>query len=236
MADQQSAYSPDEILAAAYPGMGLKTVKLGNKTAVVHESMADGLSKANADFFAATGKNIMPASSFRTKETQQKLYNELHPTGAAVAKPGNSRHEKGLALDVGNWMAAAPYLKKYGLDNPIKGDANHFQLANKPKATPLSAARNMVADASGRATPPASENAQSDPSGYTIEELYKAAGKDIPIAAKKYSGYTIGEIQNAAGVGGGDQDQPGQIPPPRPVEGPLAPGARPPAGATGRPG
>ena len=279
-----SAYTPDEILKAAYPDKKLKAVKIGDKHAVFHESVADAISKADADMRKATGKGLQINSSFRTNDQQKSAWNRYQSgEGGLAARPGRSRHEKGLAVDVANWKEAVPYLSKYGLVNPFvgRGDPVHFQLSgglkpsvkvdgkqydgemgqkhddvirannlkqgdekrgfigsdgkfmdrtsakswvkgNQPDVydklpkgemhsqhyrdalgippTDISKARNMTADASGKTVPTEGDNV-TDTSGLTIEQIYKAAGKEIPIAAKQYSGYTVEDFRKAAGIG-----------------------------------
>ena len=64
--------------------------------------------------------------SYRTREEQARLYKELSAKGARVAPPGKSFHEHGLAVDITNWQAAQPFLRKYGLFNDLADDRGHF--------------------------------------------------------------------------------------------------------------
>lgn len=111
---------------------GMSTFGLGNRKVTVAPDFGEKLMRANADMVKATGYPIVVNSSYRTKEKQQELYDELKPKGAKVATPGTSRHEKGLAVDIGNWREAASFLKKYGIENPFPDDRNHFQFTDKP--------------------------------------------------------------------------------------------------------
>jgi hypothetical protein len=101
-------------------------ISVNNKPITVSQTIADKVAKADADFYKATGKHLQINQSYRTAEQQAKLYAELKPKGAQVAKPGTSFHEKGLAIDVTNWQEAEKYLRKYGLVNPMSNDKGHF--------------------------------------------------------------------------------------------------------------
>ena len=100
----------------------------GGQKLRMHQDLTDPFMQADQEFFEATGKHIKVNSSFRTKEEQQKLYDELKPKGAKVATPGHSQHELGRALDIGNWKEAEPYLRAHGFENPFGDDKNHFQI------------------------------------------------------------------------------------------------------------
>ena len=121
---------------------GLSTFSMGGKRVTAHPDLGEKLLRANADMVKATGFPIVVSSSFRTHEQQIDAYNRyLKGEVSLAAKPGMSRHEKGLAVDVTNWREAAPFLKKYGLVNPFDNDRVHFQLAGptikeKPQWTP----------------------------------------------------------------------------------------------------
>lgn len=94
------------------------------------------------------GYTFSITSSLRTLKKQRALYNQLKPQGKAVAFPGNSWHNYGVAIDLaifknGNYVSsagpynglAAPIFDDYALYNPIRNDALHFQ----PKELPVSA-------------------------------------------------------------------------------------------------
>jgi hypothetical protein len=111
---------------APVTGGDIKSVSVGGKDIKVSSRIASKIEKADADFYAATGQHIKVNQSYRTTEEQKALYEKLSPSGARVAKPGTSFHEKGLAIDVTNWKEAEPYLRKYGLVNPMTDDKGHF--------------------------------------------------------------------------------------------------------------
>lgn len=60
--------------------------------------------RAAARAARACKQKFVVRSSYRTFEEQQYLYSQyLHHGGNLAAKPGTSRHEKGNALDLGNY-------------------------------------------------------------------------------------------------------------------------------------
>jgi hypothetical protein len=139
----------DEEFVAVAP-LDMKETSIGGKSYFFDPSMSDAVSKADADMKAEKGEGLKINSAYRTSQQQRDAYRRYQTgQGGIAARPGMSRHEKGLAVDVSNYAEAAPYLKKYGLENPIKGDANHFQFPGAPGAykpsTDISKARNMVA-------------------------------------------------------------------------------------------
>lgn len=80
---------------------------------------------------AQMGARVVFASAFRSMEEQLALWNELNPIGAAVAPPGRSYHNYGLAFDAVNWSAiesaiAALPPEQRTLCNEVPDDAVHF--------------------------------------------------------------------------------------------------------------
>lgn len=134
------------------PGLpeGVTKFKAGKQWITTHPDVGEAFMLANQEFMRETGRPIIVNSSYRTREQQQKLYDELQPKGAAVAKPGHSMHEKGQALDIQNWEEAAPYLKKHGLVNPLANDRNHFQLGTPQISSPPSLDGMQLADVEQR--------------------------------------------------------------------------------------
>ena len=107
--------------------MKLVSVRLGNITATVDESIADKLRRADAAMFGVTGHHLNVSYSYRSTDLQRKLYEARKP-GTRVAPPGKSFHEKGLAIDVENWLEASPFLHKEGFRNDLWDDKNHFSI------------------------------------------------------------------------------------------------------------
>ena len=54
----------------------------------------------------------------------------IGPSGMAIAKPGRSRHERGVAVDIQNYNdpAAVQAMNSQGLFQDVPGDPVHFQL------------------------------------------------------------------------------------------------------------
>lgn len=104
----------------------LKELTIGKRTVRVAPSIALRLAKAANDFKQATGQDLQINQDFRSHEEQNRLYKELSAKGARVAPPGQSFHEKGMAIDVTNWHVAEPYLRRYGLVNDLADDKGHF--------------------------------------------------------------------------------------------------------------
>lgn len=104
----------------------LTTMNINGKTITVNENIRGKLALADTAFYKATGKHLQINQAYRTNEQQTELYNKLSKTGARVALPGKSFHEKGLAVDITNWKEAEPYLRKYGLKNNLADDKGHF--------------------------------------------------------------------------------------------------------------
>lgn len=102
---------------------------VGGKNVTAQPVLMTALQKADAEMFKATGQHIQVNQSFRTADQQASLYtNYKNGTGGRAVPPGQSFHEKGLAIDVTNWQAAVPYLKKYGVVNGLAGDMGHFSM------------------------------------------------------------------------------------------------------------
>jgi hypothetical protein len=86
-------------------------------------------------------------SGYRTLHEQQVLYDRYVASGFNIkyiaAKPGQSQHEKGLAVDASiggksiGAVVGAKTLAKYGLSTPVKGDLPHVQLLEGGKPTAL---------------------------------------------------------------------------------------------------
>jgi len=107
----------------------LVNVTIGSKPVTVSSSIAQRLAMADADFFRATGQHLQINEALRSHERQADLYLDfIQGRGGRAAPPGQSFHETGKAVDVGNWQQAAPYLYKYGFKNSLPDDRNHFSI------------------------------------------------------------------------------------------------------------
>lgn len=103
----------------------------------------DGLDSTFSNKFAAmakeyeerTGRKIQVNSAYRSTEKQAALYKKLGPGKAS--KPGNSLHEKGLAIDIqsadANKLAGMGLLDKYGFNRPYNREPWHIEFSGASK-------------------------------------------------------------------------------------------------------
>ena len=95
--------------------------------------------QAAVDYNQATGNRLQINSALRSRQDQERLYQESvaagrpgkGPTGMPIARPGNSPHEKGIAVDIDNYRdpRALAALNQAGLYNRVAGDPVHFHMA-----------------------------------------------------------------------------------------------------------
>ena len=116
---------------AAFLGQGFKT-----QGGVDYQGMNPQFKKnfelMAAEYKAATGKNILITSGYRSIEKQAELYNSMPP--GMAAKPGSSLHNFGWAMDINttnaNELASMGLLDKYGFHRPLlasKGETWHIE-------------------------------------------------------------------------------------------------------------
>ncbi len=96
-------------------------------------------SAARADLVAAVqstgGDTLQLNSAYRTVAQQYLLYRwfQLGRCGiTAAATPGNSNHESGRAIDVGNFAAWTTVLPRFGWTQTVPGDDVHFDHLDSP--------------------------------------------------------------------------------------------------------
>lgn len=110
------------------------------------------------DYFRRTNKKIQVNSAYRTIQKQKELYDAWiarGKTGGAVAKPGKSRHNSGVAIDIqpvhANELDQLGLLKKYNFHRPVKGEAwhleNYYFSSGKATVIALEAAKSSPAPA-----------------------------------------------------------------------------------------
>lgn len=90
--------------------------------------------KAAEEYNATTGKKLRINSAKRDSEDQQRLYDDWiasGKTGRPVGKPGTSRHEHGMAVDIQNHgdPQAVAAMNRQGLYQKVPNDNVHFQFA-----------------------------------------------------------------------------------------------------------
>ena len=110
----------------AEPGMAY----LGRSGMWLAPNAAAALARAQT-LAAMDGVRIDISSAGRSHQQQARLYHELAGR-APVAKPGESFHESGMAVDVRNYNQAKRYLMAAGFVHgdgagPIPGDPWHFR-------------------------------------------------------------------------------------------------------------
>lgn len=81
-----------------------------------------------AEYYKLTGKKITLNQGFRTREDQERIARE---NPGKAARPGNSSHEFGLALDIASVDANAldqmGLMKKYGFTRPVGKETWHIE-------------------------------------------------------------------------------------------------------------
>ena len=102
------------------------------------EQLEDGFKnaviKAAEEYNATTGKKLRVNSAKRDSADQERLYNDYlarGKTGMPVGRPGMSRHERGLAIDIQNYgdSQAVAAMNRQGLYQKVPNDPVHFQFA-----------------------------------------------------------------------------------------------------------
>ncbi len=99
-------------------------------------SFRDRVIAAAEQYNKLTGNKIQINSAFRTREDQQRLYNsgtvgpdgKRYINGRPVAPPGNSDHERGVAIDIQNFNdpIAVRSMNEAGLFQRVANDNVHF--------------------------------------------------------------------------------------------------------------
>jgi len=90
--------------------------------------LADRLEQAKAAYLKQYGKPMPITSGFRTKEEQQRLFDQRKSNPNLVAAPGTSLHETGNAVDIGTSVPES-FLNQFGIHRPLgKKDPVHAVL------------------------------------------------------------------------------------------------------------
>ena len=117
------------------PGGGATNDKAltGKSLSGVNENLATSLKAAASEYMSITGKPVMVTSAVRSKEEQQRLYDD-YVSGKSkypAAPPGKSKHGQGTAVDIdsstANAMAQKGILAKYGLGQTVANDPVHIE-------------------------------------------------------------------------------------------------------------
>ena len=110
---------------------------LKGKPIFLRESIRDKLLKADAAMFEQKKKHLAINYGFRSNALQRELYDKLHGKGA-VAPPGGSFHETGMALDLNNWHDAQRFMIEGGFVGGCYGieeDLVHYSIGEVTKAS-----------------------------------------------------------------------------------------------------
>ncbi|MDQ3339361.1 MAG: M15 family metallopeptidase [Myxococcota bacterium] len=93
-------------------------------------------SRARTDLVSAANKaSLVVNSGYRTVAQQYLLYrwDQLGRCGIAVAAaPGNSNHESGRAVDLGNWSSRVGVMGNHHWSHSVPGDPVHFDNTRSP--------------------------------------------------------------------------------------------------------
>ncbi|CAB4123433.1 Peptidase M15B [uncultured Caudovirales phage] len=94
---------------------------------------AGRLDQAKAAYREQFGKELPVTSGFRTREDQQRLYDQRGTNPNPVAKPGTSLHESGNAADISANVPES-FLNQFGIHRPLgKKDPVHAVAMPMPK-------------------------------------------------------------------------------------------------------
>ena len=130
----------DEVDNSKKPAAGAGGLFKGQSLNGVSPALVAALTQA----VTAYGKPITITSGVRSKEEQQKLYDDWisGKSKFPAAKPGNSKHERGNAVDISladaDALASGGYLKAAGLGRPVDGDPVHIQQVSAANGAILS--------------------------------------------------------------------------------------------------
>ena len=139
---------PGVKVASATPSLPKTTESLftfGSKSGsksnfeALSDSIKTRIINAAKEFNSMTGSKIAINSAKRDSEDQQRLWDEsvkagrtgISPTGMPIGRPGMSKHERGLAVDIQNYKdpAAVAAMNKQGLFQTVPKDPVHFEAA-----------------------------------------------------------------------------------------------------------
>ncbi|MBU0578160.1 D-alanyl-D-alanine carboxypeptidase family protein [Patescibacteria group bacterium] len=117
-------------------------------TIFLRKSLAEMVTEKNREMFQDTGHQLSVTNAWRPHQQQAAAYviikgtSEFTSKGGACARPGNSYHQIGLAMDVSNWPVAAPYLAELGMvggcSTKIVDDQGHCSLGEMTEASTIS--------------------------------------------------------------------------------------------------
>lgn len=204
---------------------GMKYVKLG-KDAVL-DGMQPRLLKhflaMAQEYGEATGKSLQVNEAFRSFARQQALYNS---NPGKAARPGNSMHEHGLAMDIQSVqldeLEKLGLLKKYGFTRPVGGETWHIEAAGIQGSEKLAKTDKAFADLAiqssigrgggGIGSIKGSKLGTRDPA--LARKLYNSTGGqevDLEAVAKSEQGEGKGGLKDPIVKAANDPAKPGGI-------------------------
>lgn len=101
------------------------------------KALAPPMREATIAWLDAGNGKFWIVSGVRTYDEQVALYQAyLNGTGNLAAVPGTSRHERGLAVDIGGDKALAERLApQFGLGQTVRGEDWHYEVVNEAIAS-----------------------------------------------------------------------------------------------------
>jgi hypothetical protein len=125
---------------------------------MLNPQVQEQLITAAQEYYNQTGRKLQVNSAFRTVDDQKRLYDESvaagrpgrGPTGMPIAKPGTSKHSKGIVVDIQQGKddpIAQQILSQRGFSQNVPGDPVHFEFIEKKPTT--TAAPTMQFDPTG---------------------------------------------------------------------------------------
>lgn len=129
-----------DITKPAAPGKNIVMGKNANFNGF-SPALVDNINKLADAYYDLTGEKLHITSAARTREEQQKLWDNRAQNPYPVAKPGKSRHERAGAFDIDSRQAKkledSGLLKKYGFHRPYPNDPVHIEpIAGQPLLQP----------------------------------------------------------------------------------------------------
>lgn len=138
-----TSVKPDMVGSAQVSKVDAKLVELGRKHTNPQKGVdLQGMNQAFmklfyamiGEYFQMTGKGVIITSAFRTIAKQQQLYDEFLARGRrapVVGRPGKSKHNSGIAIDVNkpdaNALNSMGLLKKHRFHRPISSEDWHIE-------------------------------------------------------------------------------------------------------------
>lgn len=113
-------------------GEGTYSVASGSNMDGLQPGVLSNFNAMVAEYQSLGGKHPVRVNrAFASYEQQAEIYKKYGPGRAA--RPGNSAHNYGIAIDIdrgaANEMASMGLLAKYGFERPVRGEPWHLQVA-----------------------------------------------------------------------------------------------------------